>query len=197
MKLPVNKLSHSFTLIELLMVVSIITILAGATIPSFTGYLKGQTLKNAKEQFKNDLRSIQNKSLTGSLSDQNIVGGGVNSPGSPVRYWIVKFWFGQNYYRTYAVYDFMINGANRSLVSACANLSNSGASANDTRPQGIYYLPSGVTFGGGAGGFDCLIFRMSDGALQNRTGSFSGTISLVQGSDTKNISWNYAGKIGN
>lgn len=197
MKLPVKKLLPSFTLIELLMVVSIITIIAGATIPSFTGYLKGQTLKNAKEQFKNDLRSIQNKSLTGSLSDQNIVGGGVNSPGSPVRYWIVKYWYSRNYYRTYAVYDFMLNGANRSLVSACANLPNSGATVNDTRPQGVYYLPAGITFGGAMGGFDCLIFRMSDGALQNSAGGYSGTLSLVQGSDTKNISWNYVGKIGN
>jgi len=197
MKLSTKRLPRAFTLIELLMVVSIITILAGATIPSFTGYLKGQTLKNAKEQFKNDLRSIQNKSLTGSLSDQNIIGGGVTSPGSPVRYWIVKYWYGSNYYRTYAVYDFTINGDNRSLVSACANLPDSGNPANDTRPQGIYYLPSGITFGGAMGGFDCLFFRMSDGALQDKAGNYSGIISIAQGADTKNISWNYAGKIGN
>jgi prepilin-type N-terminal cleavage/methylation domain-containing protein len=197
MNLPIKKTSPAFTLIELLMVVSIITIISGAIIPSFTGYLKGQTLKNAKEQFKNDLRSIQNKSLTGSLSDQNVIGGGVSAPGQPVRYWIVKYWYTTNRYRTYAVYDFLNQGSNRGLNLICTNLPNSVATAGDTRPQGVYYLPSGTTFAGVANGFDCLIFKTSDGALQNSAGAYSGTLSLVQGSDTKNITWNYTGKIGN
>jgi prepilin-type N-terminal cleavage/methylation domain-containing protein len=56
---------RAFTLIELLIVVSIVTIMAGITIPRLTGYTKNQDLKQAQEQVKNDLRTVQNRALSG------------------------------------------------------------------------------------------------------------------------------------
>lgn len=54
-------------MIELLIVISIMTILTGALIPSFTSYMKDQNIKQAIEQVKSDLRTIQNNALTDSL----------------------------------------------------------------------------------------------------------------------------------
>jgi prepilin-type N-terminal cleavage/methylation domain-containing protein len=61
-----------FTLVELLVVVSIVTILSGILIPSFTSYLRLQNIKQAQQQLVSDMRSVQNKALTGTLSDQEI-----------------------------------------------------------------------------------------------------------------------------
>ncbi len=66
--------SKGFTLIELLVVMSIIAILGGGIIPSFSRYLRDQNLKQAQEQLKSDLRTIQNKALTGASSNEEING---------------------------------------------------------------------------------------------------------------------------
>jgi prepilin-type N-terminal cleavage/methylation domain-containing protein len=82
MILPTKK--TGFTLIELLLVVTIISIITVGIIPGFSNYIKNQNLKQAQEQIKSDLRSTQNKSLTGSLSDQ-LVGG------TAMKFWGMKF----------------------------------------------------------------------------------------------------------
>jgi len=53
-----------FTLVELLISVSIILILSGILIPSFSGYLNNQNILQGVEQLKSDLRTLQNKALT-------------------------------------------------------------------------------------------------------------------------------------
>jgi len=75
--------SKGFTLIELLVVMSIIAILGGGIIPSFSRYLKDQNLKQAQEQLKSDLRTIQNKALTGASSNEEIP----EDSGNRARYW--------------------------------------------------------------------------------------------------------------
>jgi type II secretory pathway pseudopilin PulG len=74
----------AFTMVELLLVITIIVVTTAAIIPSFTSYIRNQNVKQGIEQLKSDLRNIQNKALTGSLSDQTI-------SGSPVLYWGVRF----------------------------------------------------------------------------------------------------------
>ncbi|EKE00451.1 MAG: hypothetical protein ACD_22C00018G0001, partial [uncultured bacterium] len=71
----------AFTLIELMIVVGIIAILTSIMIPSFNFYIANQNLKQAQEQIKNDLRTVQNKALTGALS----------ADASAPLYWGVKF----------------------------------------------------------------------------------------------------------
>lgn len=85
MNLP--KYSKGFTLLELLVSVSIIGIIAGGIIPSFSSYIKNQNLQQAQEQFKSELRTIQNKALTGALSDNQIPPGS----GNYIQYWGVSF----------------------------------------------------------------------------------------------------------
>ena len=57
--------ARGFTLVELLIAVSLIAILTGALIPSFSSYIQSQGLKQAQEQVKNDLRTTQNNAITG------------------------------------------------------------------------------------------------------------------------------------
>jgi len=60
----VSAQKNAFTLVELLISVSIILILSGVLIPSFSGYLNNQNILQGAEQLKSDLRTLQNKALT-------------------------------------------------------------------------------------------------------------------------------------
>ena len=42
------------------------TILSGAMVPSFSKYIRSQNIKQAREQIKSDLRTLQNNALTDS-----------------------------------------------------------------------------------------------------------------------------------
>jgi prepilin-type N-terminal cleavage/methylation domain-containing protein len=85
MNLP--KYSRGFTIIELLVSMSIITIIAGGIIPTFTSYIRNQNLIQAQEQLLSDLRTVQNRALTGALSNERLP----DSSGELVRYWGVTF----------------------------------------------------------------------------------------------------------
>ena len=87
MNLPgIAREPKAFTLIELMIVVTIITIVSGASIPAFSKYIRNQNLKQAREQLKSDFRNIQNKALTGALSDQQI-----GSPPQKMEFWGISF----------------------------------------------------------------------------------------------------------
>ena len=70
---------QGFTLIEVLLVVSILAIMTATLIPSFDSYIKNQNLKQAQEAVKNDLRTMQNRAMTGASS------------GSGITYWGIYF----------------------------------------------------------------------------------------------------------
>lgn len=76
-----------FTLVELLIVVSIITIITGAIIPSFNTYIDNQNTKQAQEQIEDDLRTVQNKALNG--ENATVLLGPSNN--EEVNYWGVEF----------------------------------------------------------------------------------------------------------
>ena len=85
MNLPSVK-TRAFTLIELMIVVTIITIVSGASIPAFSKYIRKQNLKQSQEQIKSDFRNVQNKALTGALSDQQ-----VGAPPQNMEFWGISF----------------------------------------------------------------------------------------------------------
>lgn len=68
-----------FTLVEILLVVSIIAVLSAFLIPSFSNYTESQSIRQGTEILKSDLRTAQNKALTG-----------VNSVSGNANYWGVK-----------------------------------------------------------------------------------------------------------
>lgn len=189
-----TKLLRSFTLIELLMVISIITIVAGITIPSFTGYMTNQTIKNAQDQFKNDLRSVENMALTGSKYDTSVTCGATTCP---ARYWVVKWLPSGSSYSTYLLYDI-----GTAFESTCNSL------PGVYTKQFSYTLPVGITFKGTTGCNECLFFNMSDG--NTRYSSHNGAsactnnnaesikIVLQNASGTSSpVSWNRNGMVGN
>jgi len=70
-----------FTMVELLVVVSIIAIMTGALIPSFSAYTRNQALRQAQEQIINDLFAVQNNAISGKKG---------NSTTAPVTHWGLK-----------------------------------------------------------------------------------------------------------
>jgi len=150
--------SRGFTLIELLVVVTIIVVVTGALIPSFAGYIRNQGVKQSQEQLKSDLRTAQNKALTGTLSDTFI---GTN----PVQFWGVRFnsgsGSGSNSYE-YFVSDVDTTCPNPIPPAQLQGFSEIGDS-----------LEVKVT-----GGFRCVYFSIKDGGIS--TVGFS-TLELIVG----------------
>ncbi len=89
MLLPYSiKKNSAFTLVEVLITVGIMILISGALIPSFSSYIKNQNLVQAQEYVKSDLRSVQNKALTGVGASMATYSG----------YWGVKFVGGSSTY---------------------------------------------------------------------------------------------------
>ena len=135
MNLP--KYSKGFTLIELLVVISIIAIIGGGIIPSFSKYTKDQNLKQAQEQLKSDLRTIQNKALTGAMSNTPI--GGVR-----IKYWGVSLTDGSESVNYFISTD-----------TTCPP----GATSSH---QGEFKIPNTVVY---KGNMRCLFFDIKNGDI--------------------------------
>ena len=88
----------AFTLIELLIVVSLITIITGALLPSFNNYIDAQNVKQAQEQVEDELRTLQNKALNGENASVELASG-------QVEYWGVEFASGSTTYTTFIAVD--------------------------------------------------------------------------------------------
>lgn len=141
------KNAQGFTLVELLIVISILVIVTGAAIPSFAGYIKNQGIKQAQEQLKSDLRNIQNKALTGALSDQTI-------GTSPVAYWGVRFSPGSGSGATR--YEYFIAATNTSCPSGALPSS---------QLQGYSDLASGIIVRASA--YTCVYFSIANGSISS------------------------------
>jgi len=99
-----------FTLVELLITITLIVALVGFSIPSFTNFTRGQNLRQAVKQLKTDLRSAQNKAVNG-VDRSNKEG------------WGVSFVVGQDYY-SLCSYD--------ESAGTCSNVENS-----PNMPEGV------------------------------------------------------------
>jgi len=92
--------SQGFTLIEILIVVSVVTMITGAFLPSFSNYIKTQSLMQAKEQVKSDIRNVQNRALAGSVSEETL-----GTPAEKINYWGVQFKNGSGTYDYFTSVD--------------------------------------------------------------------------------------------
>lgn len=186
--------NHGFTLVELLLVITIMLIMAGAMIPSFNGYLKNQSLKQAQERLKSDIRTIQNKALTGALYDQTV---DVGPSGRTVTHWGIRFNNESN------IYDYFIAHAatGAEFTSECNNArSTTPGDGSSARYQGSGELPSDMEFKSPTG---CLFFDFKNGLTTPSTlAGFTSPIYFgITKSDTtgdcRNIRFNWSGLVFN
>lgn len=129
-----SALNKGFTLVEILLVVSIIAILSAFLIPGFSNYTKSQNVRQGMEILKSDLRTAQNKALTG-----------VNSVSNGADYWGIKIPSDDA-----SNYQFFYSTVN----SSCADADITFSSTSKTLPGGTSVL--------GEGGV-CVFFSRKNG----------------------------------
>jgi prepilin-type N-terminal cleavage/methylation domain-containing protein len=160
--------ASGFTLLELLVVVAIITIMTGALIPGFSNYINNQNLKQAQEHVKNDLRTVQNKAMTGANSDDLI-------NGNPVNYWGVKFTSGSSTYDYFISYN---------------AVTGTGCPGSDAVIMGkSESLPGGTVIRSTT---RCIYFSLKNGDIENGTAVIVGPAS---GTPCRRVLMNSAGLI--
>lgn len=162
--------AQGFTLLELLIVVSIIAVMSGAILPAFSQYIDNQGSRQAQEQVKSDLRTTQNRALTGSAADQFI---GTD----PVLFWGLAFT------NDSPTYSYFISTGN--ATDDCSE-----------EVKGSYTLPENFVFKHGG----CVFFSMEDGDYNGISiGSSNRVIVGLSGSNTncKSVVLNPAGLIQN
>jgi prepilin-type N-terminal cleavage/methylation domain-containing protein len=169
--------SAGFTLIELMIVVVIIGIISAGMIPAFSTYIRSQNLKQAQEQLKSDMRTIQNKALNGTLSDVPIGTGNIN-------FWGIKFVNGQS------TYDYFVSST--SGVAACPSSYAAGVL------QGHGSFSSGLTTQGiQSPNTQCVFFDMTNGDISSSLiSSGTGTASVgYSATEVKRVFFNSSGLI--
>lgn len=176
MNLP--KYSKGFTIIELLVSMSIIAIIAGGIVPTFSTYIRNQNLKQAQEQLKSDLRTVQNRALTGAFSDESI-------DGLRIQYWGANFTSGSGNSVTYFI----------STGTSCPSLvgSDPPVIGTDAIQQGEFTLPNDVNYYVSSG--NCMFFSLKNGDIY---GNLVSPIVLRFNADDKNslqVNFNPAGLI--
>lgn len=172
MKLPRSH-RNGFTLIELMVVVGILALVSGIMIPSFSNYTRNQSLKQAQENFKSDLRSIQNRALTGTGSDKTYG----TTPPLPALYWAISYSEGASSYSVYLTHR---NNCSTPVIESQT-----------------FNLPSNISFYTGSSG--CLLFSLEDGSVYTTGGGSIGTVNIdlkhSASSTTKRVTVNRPGLI--
>ena len=177
MNMNLPKYSKGFTLLELLVSVSIIGIIAGGIIPSFSGYIKNQNLQQAQEQFKSELRTIQNKALTGSLSD-TLIGG------SYAEYWGLRF----------------LPSDSGSSIEYFISVTNSDCPAGvipSTHNPGSFSISNNILYYNAP---DCIFFNIKNGDITTLVPANATSVNLnfqnkKDGDSGKNVNFNASGLI--
>ncbi len=183
MKLPCSVCAYKkgFTLIELLLVIAIIATVSGLAIPTFSRYTKDQSLKQAQEVLKSELRSVQNKALVGTGSDS------MDASGSRA---IVAWGVYTNHGSDVSV---VANTKYRVFMSSYTSTGSTGCT-DVTRQADIQVLdlPPNITFTNTS----CIIFRMEDGNVSNISESSSIDVNLAgPGGSTKTVRITHPGLI--
>lgn len=163
-----SSVQQGFTLIELLLVVALIAILSSFLLPGFTNYIDSQNLNQGVEQIKSDLRSAQNKAISG-----------VDASNPDTNYWGLKFTEGASVYE-----EFKSTGN-----SNCADITGTGKS--ESLLGGVVITGVDVTNGG------CVFFSLRNGDANVIGTVFPNRIDVTYPGDvaTNGVEINSAGRI--
>ena len=151
-------LQEGFTMVELLVVVSIIAIMTGALIPSFAGYTKNQALRQAQEMVVNDLYTVQNNALAGKKAFD----------GTTTNFWGLRFNNGggvaQNEYE-------YVTGSTGSTSTDCSNAVS----------QKKVSLGDDIKVKGTMGSPKCVFFSLANGDSGNTSGDVIVQVQRING----------------
>ncbi|MCB9823721.1 type II secretion system protein [Candidatus Nomurabacteria bacterium] len=157
-----------FTLIEMMMVIAIMAILSGFLLPGLGKYLDSQSLFQAQDQVKGDLRSIQTRALTGA---------GFNGT---YKYWGVMFVNDQN------KYEYFLSASNNDTTCTNADFDTQGTSQRLPGNMKIVKTDSGAAS-------NCYYFAFDSGNANFASGA--GNIYIGNGTSCVKITINSAGFI--
>lgn len=167
-----SKLNKGFSLIELLIAISLITVLAGFAIPSFSEFNRRQILKQAASQIVSDIRTMQNNANSG-------VGG---------RIWGITFTTGEDSYYLFKCTEL---GTGNSCAEDCASpitkvcedkFFDGNVTASST---GTYIFTS----------IPGKVYNTADGTPPIPPITSAETITVTDGIDTQTITINAVGNI--
>lgn len=157
--------SAGFTLIELMISVGILTVLSAAMIPSFNSYINSQNVNQATEQIKSDMRSVQNKALTGAGFVRN-----------STTHWGMKFVDGSN------TYSWKIFTTADPVTSSTCNNSWSGVETSTPFASDVALQ--------GSGSPRCIFFNFTNADVTFYEGNTPITCSSLNPSTNPNTSCN-------
>ncbi len=138
--LPKKLSQNGFTLVEILIAISILSVVSAITIPNFNAFINDQNLRQSQEALKNGLRDAQNRAISG--VDSNTVCSAPNN----CNYWVLWFNDGDTSYRVSRVYTALPNGA------TCNALSTTDVISEKLQGGGNLQTPSNQR--------SCIFFRM-------------------------------------
>lgn len=169
-----KKSNSGFTLLELMIVIAIVAALSGFAIPNFNTYISNQNIRQAQDQIKSDIRSIQVRALNG-VTDSAL--------SNPATYWGMAFAAGQSRY-VYLVTD-VSPSALSGLCSTASNPSNwSNYERSDSLPAGIQVQDT-----------TCFFFSLENGDASCEVGSGMIHVDYPGGSRDERIEINRSGVV--
>lgn len=169
---PASKMS-GFSLVELIVAVSILVIISAASIPNFSTFIKSQNLTQAQESIKSGIRDAQNRAITGEESNTPLC----NS--SNCTHWVIKF---INNGTTY-----QLGKTNGNAITDCSNNLDTSDYISDV-------FPGDVRINLGTSSYACIFYEFltADESDINLTGD---TVKVFHGNDSKCVLVNSSGLV--
>ncbi len=169
--------NKGFTLVELLIAVSILVIITAATIPNFNTFITSQNLLQAREEVKNGIRDAQNRAITG--VDSN----------STYTWWGIKFVNNGSTNATYQIGKTTCTQAscpNGPGVTECTTLSTIDVISS--------VLPGDATFAITTSP-SCIFYKMVSGDVSMVNLNSGSKVRLVVGANCKDVQVNSSGMV--
>lgn len=161
---------NGFTLVEVLVVVTILMIISATVLPTFSSYIQKQNLNQSVENLLSDIRSMENKAISG-VPNAN----GVSAP-----YWGIYMPAGSNTYTVFSTLTEHTSCTVSVLPEHTGKLTQGATFANtyciyiSTKNGALYYTSGLVT------GSPTILIQDTNGNSMNINYSQSGLFYVVR-----------------